>query len=35
MMTDGRLGEAALNFVLNPCLCIAGAFAGRYLALLL
>ena len=35
MMTDGRLGEAALNFILNPCLCIAGAFAGRYLALLL
>ena len=35
MFSDGRMGEAALNFILNPCLCVAGAFIGRYLALLL
>lgn len=35
MLYDGRTGEALLNFVLNPCVCIFGAFAGRYMALLL
>ena len=35
MLYGGRTGEALLNFVLNPCVCIFGAFAGRYVALLL
>jgi len=34
MLYDGRTGEALLNFVLNPCLCVGGALAGRYVALL-
>ena len=35
MLSDGKFGDAALNLVLNPFLCIAGAFAGRYLALMI
>ena len=35
MLSDGRFMDALLNFLLNPCLCVAGAFAGRYLALLI
>ena len=34
MLYDGRTGEALMNFVLNPCLCIGGALAGRYAAML-
>ena len=35
MLYDGRIGGAVLNFVLNPCVCICGAVAGRYAALLM
>ncbi len=35
MLYDGETMKALMNFLLNPCLCIGGAIAGRYVALLL
>jgi len=32
MFFDGRMGDALLNFILNPCLCVLGAVAGRMIA---
>lgn len=34
MLADNRYADALVNFLLNPCLCVAGAFAGRFVALL-
>lgn len=35
MYIDGRLGLAAVNFLLNSIFCLLGAFIGRYASTLL
>ena len=35
MLFDGRTGQALLNFILNPVLCVIGAVLGRAIALAL
>ncbi|AGI48273.1 crcB protein [Thermoplasmatales archaeon BRNA1] len=35
LFVDGYVGKALMNFVLNPVVCLLGAFAGRALALAL
>lgn len=35
MLMDGRVPLAVANFVANPCVCVLGAVAGRYIALAL
>jgi fluoride exporter len=34
MFFDGRITDALLNFFLNACICVLGAFAGRSVGLL-
>lgn len=35
MLSDGNFAKAALNFIANPCTCVLGAVAGRFVALAL